>query len=1330
MLTCPKCGMINSRQQQKCMNCQTPLSMELAEIQEIRKDLQRIKQLFEKETLRIENRLTQLSQRVEGASPLQAQEITTPLEKVYTDSFKELYELEAEFFGEDVEEQNSSPETTHTQPSEEVTTSVEEIKISEETEIEQPVEEVKEVPETPAPVQEEIPAIAAFSSSEASQEPQEETVVAPVKEAEPSWLFSLLMETIFAPFAQFKEYCVDIYMHYKKQNKLPVFFMTIGGVLTLLFGFGYWMQDVSGFALELTKTIVGFGAATGVLFWGKRLIKEHEQYQEFGSALFGFGISLNYLMLYFLADSAVFPFFQSKAVGLLMVLMNALLASWLALKYETKVVAVVSLLGGAFAPFYLNSDITSPFYFGYLWLLCGASIFIAKKIDWKPLGTTAFLVSALMLELVIWDWAHELSIPIFTIIFHAFTYLFVYYALFERKTPKFLLIKEEVFVLSVSISLLLLNTFLLYQSQGALTALGIVYLSNAIIWLTGFFLLRSQLPKRMHLLFFILAGTFIGLAIPVLFGQELAGLFWALEGIGLVACGFIFGMPSVRKEGYLVMLIAIGKVVLSCQEIFWKWETAIWHAGFINYLIIGGILLAIRALLYRFRGEYEKYEQRITYFCSETLSIWAWGVWFMLSWYYLGISTYNYAMIPLLALAWWGHKNKLKFTEWFGLANYVLFFLGFVLSTLEVNSFRFSQQTFLGKLSMIEIAIPLWGLQLFYEKLMPNSKKLELMKVAREVFYIGLPWVWLRGFYRHFPDYLFFGFWASSALSFGLSEVLKNKSWVFGKEIIRNQGYIAIASALIVPFATLPQLIFSNSLWNWGFVNLLLIGALLGSLKAYLDKIRTSITHSEIKLSKVLLEGISAWAMLLCWIISYYYTPEYAPLINLTSAFAWLWWAKREQLVATELLALSQYLIAFLFITVGMSEVGTISFLRLTVPNQLLQLMAYGMLWALPKFSTLLNQKTSSEYTLKSHGFLQLLKPMFFWLLPIIWMPTAWVEFHELFDPQYNHAIPPHFTLLVWGAVLMAFGLHRYRKHYSLNLELHFLTFLATLCMLFQVNYFSVGAGLVILMAIFFSQKALHSETFKTSPYRVLFSFTVYFVVLAGSLIYADVAKLVDAEAGIFLVTSSLLYLAVFFRKQLPPIQSTQGVAFRVGNLLHIGGTVLCYFFTFSHGLGSFIVGLLVLSNLALQGLMAHQKETRYLYPEKQGTWKFDVILFHLFTIAGYTCIGDLISSNWNGVVLTVLLTLHAIVLLFTSTKQQYKFLLRFAVSVFIAAALKLKFYDMANFPAKKQITVLMIVGVLLLIGANLFARFRKNVEEDSIEESDNPDIQENNDDE
>ena len=437
-----------------------------------------------------------------------------------------------------------------------------------------------------------------------------------------------------------------------------------------------------------------------------------------------------------------------------------------------------------------------------LWLLFGASIYISKKIDWKPLGTLAFLVSALVLEWVVWDVADELSVPIFTLVFHAFAYLFIYNALFEGKTPRFRLVQEEVFVLAVSISLLLLNLFLIYKSQGAMTALGIVYLCNAVIWLVGYATFRTQLPKRMYLLFFVLAGTFIGLAIPALMGQELMGLFWALEGIGLVACGFIFAIDAVRKEGYLIMLIAFGKIALTFPEIVQNWGENIWHFGFMNFLALGVIMLIVRSLLYKFRLERSNYEGVIAKVLSESLSVWAWGVWLMLSWQYLGISTYNFALISMLLLAWWGNKQQLKFTEWFGLANFAFFFFGLGLSVAEVDSLRFTEQTVLGKISMLEIFLPLWGLQLFYEKLMPNSRNIKLMQICREVFYIALPWVWLRGFSRHFPEYMMLAFWASSAMSFGLSELLRNKKWVFGKSIPKESRIFELCTCGI----TLPEL--------------------------------------------------------------------------------------------------------------------------------------------------------------------------------------------------------------------------------------------------------------------------------------------------------------------------------------------------------------------------------------------------------------------------------------------------------------------------------------------------------------------------------------------
>ncbi len=116
---------------------------------------------------------------------------------------------------------------------------------------------------------------------------------------------------LFLPLAQFRTMLEDTYTHYKAQNRLPVFFMTLGGVIALLLGFSYLMQFIPDVYFEVFKISGSFLASFGILFGGLVLHKKEEKYHEFGSALLGLGIAINFLILYYLSDSTIFPIFAN-----------------------------------------------------------------------------------------------------------------------------------------------------------------------------------------------------------------------------------------------------------------------------------------------------------------------------------------------------------------------------------------------------------------------------------------------------------------------------------------------------------------------------------------------------------------------------------------------------------------------------------------------------------------------------------------------------------------------------------------------------------------------------------------------------------------------------------------------------------------------------------------------------------------------------------------------------------------------------------------------------------------------------------------------------------
>ncbi len=487
---------------------------------------------------------------------------------------------------------------------------------------------------------------------------------------------SILLEMMGSPFASVWDYLMKIYTKYKDKNQLPVFFMTMAGVGALLFGFGYLMQLSIGYFGELSeivKILFGFASSIAITFWATKLYKKEDKYKDFSSALIGLSVSMNYLFVYFLTDISGYNIFLSSSIlGFALIIANTVFAIFFALKYETKIVAILSLLGGSFAPFYLNSDDSSITYFAYLWVLSLSSIYVANKIKWKTLGAITFVTSSSIIELAIFDSLDSFSLIGYTVIFHAFAYLFIWFSLFEGKKLSETLNKTAVILIATNISIFLFNLYFLFNNSELYTILGIIYLVNSLLFFPTLWVINKQASKQSKLLILVISGTFVALAIPALFDKHLIGLFWSIESLGLVFLGYIYSIPSVRKEGYLLLLIAILKILISFDGLWFVSNSEIlFTLAYFNLVILGIIIGIVIFLLYKFRIDNLKYENKLSVFTRNIASVWFLTIYiitasfFTINWLAFTAVLSSFIVITV------GFKFKLRFSKLLGLATFI-----------------------------------------------------------------------------------------------------------------------------------------------------------------------------------------------------------------------------------------------------------------------------------------------------------------------------------------------------------------------------------------------------------------------------------------------------------------------------------------------------------------------------------------------------------------------------------------------------------------------------------------------------------------------------------
>lgn len=768
-LPCPSCQSPNSADAQKCSVCGISLVLNPEEIYTLRFDLQILKKEFQGKIQNLEQKIALLENQL---------------------AFLKLKS-----------QTDSQPEKPIEKPYEKPIPKTEQPKVTQ-VPLSVPKIDVPPITERPVPP------------------PKEKVKIPKPERTEPTFL----EEVLFIPFEHFKDLAVQTYTHYKEQNKLPVFLMSLGGIAALLLGFGYLLQYTSTYFLEIFKIAFTVFSVAFLIFWGIKLPQKNEKFKEFGSALLGLGISLNYLVIYFLSNSAVFVWGSYPVVSFALIIFNTLLASWLALRYETKIVVVLSLLGGALAPYYLNVPV-SGFYLVYLWVLTLATILIAQKIKWEWAGILAFAVVSLVLESIVFQ-PNNFVFSLFAqnLILFGFGYLFLYYTFFDGLKIKETLKAREILILAANVSLILANCFAIYENAGLRQTAGYIYLANALVFIVLFLVFRQKLSRQMQALLWVLAGTFVGFAVPVAFDQRWSGLFWSVEAVALIYCGFLFRFSTVRYEGYLVLLFALGKMALTFPVIFLFWQTQLWTEGFINALVLIA-LSAVLVILFRRNSENSKdWEKYIGYGAFESLALALAFAFFVFSMFQFRDWGYPTAILGLYFFIFMGKKYKLPLTELLGWAHFAWLGFGFLASFQQAENGMtlLSFQPPFGKATIILTFLSVGFLQVYYQKVLPklipdlppNESPTVIFwtQILNSLFFLAIPIAFLPSVNFFYPNYLPLATWGSVMVAFVLYEFTQKR------EILIELHLIIVAATVFVlitmdNFAIAQMTILGSLVW-------------------------------------------------------------------------------------------------------------------------------------------------------------------------------------------------------------------------------------------------------------------------------------------------------------------------------------------------------------------------------------------------------------------------------------------------------------------------------------------------------------------------------------
>ena len=625
------------------------------------------------------------------------------------------------------------------------------------------------------------------------------------------------IEQFFAPLTKGIDFLKQRYSQYKEEGKLPLFFLTIAGIVTLLFGFGFLAQysAVTYFGDYLMQIKIGFGfvCSAAAIAIGIRLIAKKADFAAFGQALMGLGLSLNYLFIYFLS---VEPALISSTVGFVLIFVNTAISIGLSLKFDSRIIASLALFGGAFAPSYLQSTgENTHIYFFYLWLLCVASAIVAYKIKWEVLNFVSFLVATLILgSSVYFNYTNvrTLSDNMYLSLFHAFAYLYAYLSLFNGLKPRS---KQSsmslITIVGAQLAMMMSLFYVFGLQQISYERLAIAYLVNMLPFVAITLVYWNHWSKNQKSLLIGLSGAFLAAAIGAYFGVAYRGMYWAIEGILLLAAGLLFQLVLVRRIAYFVIAISILSMLdnLGWNNLPDRIAGALFTAGYINLWSAGITMLSCSILFKKYEDNLDPPERNISLVFNEVIAIWGIFMFYMTTYFFVGQYAYNLAIVPMVVLLLWNNYQKLQLAEILGIGQILVLIVSAAYSMNQAQSWHFSDLALYGQLALIEIIMVLWGLTVFYKKVFPNAAEYKhtLAEKARELSYFILPIALLDAFNHGLPTYIVSGLWLMVLLTFVLSKIS-------GSKLVLVEFLLLTVAAMGVSFISIQYeaLLFGNIL--------------------------------------------------------------------------------------------------------------------------------------------------------------------------------------------------------------------------------------------------------------------------------------------------------------------------------------------------------------------------------------------------------------------------------------------------------------------------------------------------------------------------------------
>jgi uncharacterized membrane protein len=383
------------------------------------------------------------------------------------------------------------------------------------------------------------------------------------------------------------------------------------GVLALIIGVAFFLKLAfdNDWIGPNGRIILGFLGGLVLLGGGQYW---HKRYPLYAQAITGGGVALFYVTTF--AAHAIYGMLTPYlASGFL--LLVSVVSSGLAIRYESRSLAIIGILGAFIGPFAIGGEeFSGPWILIYIMIVNIAVLALCTFRNWRWFTLLALLGS--LAHFVAWRVGSEeemssllVSQGSWTIIFLLFIGATTLFHIIWRRTPKIfdhvLMVLNAALYFGISCALLW-DEFRNWMGGFSLTLAlfygGIAYAA----------LMRSK--ENAHLSFFILstALVFLTVAIPIQLGDSAwLTIVWAAQGTIFFWAAFAVKMPYLRAFGYIMFFITSIRLIFFDTTIDLLTFQPVLNERFLAFAVSIAAMYITAYMLRRGRGSLFKIERRI-----------------------------------------------------------------------------------------------------------------------------------------------------------------------------------------------------------------------------------------------------------------------------------------------------------------------------------------------------------------------------------------------------------------------------------------------------------------------------------------------------------------------------------------------------------------------------------------------------------------------------------------------------------------------------------------------------------------------------------------------